>query len=50
VSPHADTRVAVLGGVGALLGTIVGSETKTVSWARVPLRGGGLALGLRISF
>src|SRR5579859_196921 len=39
-----------LGGVGALLGTIVGSETKTVSWARVPLRGGRPALGLRISF
>lgn len=50
VSPHTDTRVAVLGGLGALLGTILGSETKTVGWARVPLNGGGVALGLRVSF
>jgi hypothetical protein len=58
VLPHRDTRIAVLGGVGALLGTIVGSETKTASWTAVPLQrlqmgttpGGGLALGVRISF
>lgn len=58
VSPHLDTRVAVLGGVGALLGTIIGSETKTARWAPVrlerlnigPAPGGGLALGVRISF
>ncbi len=58
VSPHLDTRLAVFGLAGALLGTIVGSETKTVTWAPVhlerlnvgPAPGGGLALGLRITF
>lgn len=58
VSPRLDTRVAVLGGVGALLGAIVGSETKTRSWVPVHLErvgvspgpDGGLALGVRISF
>lgn len=58
VSPRLGTRVAVLSGLGLLLGTIVGSETKTATWARVPLRqlnvgtsqDGGLSLGLRISF
>ena len=47
-----------LGAVGVLLGTLVGSETKTTTWAPVPLArlnvgpapGGGLALGVRISF
>jgi len=58
VSPHLDTRLAVFGGAGLLLGTIVGSETKTATWAKVNLQrvsvsgtqDGGLALGLRISF
>ena len=58
VSPHLDTRIAVLGAVGALLGTIVGSATKTATWVAVPFKrvevgptpDGGLALGVRISF
>jgi len=59
VSPHLDTRLAILGGVGALVGLAVGSETKTEQWSRVPLArpvvgpapgGAGLALGVRISF
>lgn len=58
VSPHLDTRIAVLGGVGALVGLIVGSETRTHTWSRVPLErldvgpapGGGLSFGVRISF
>jgi hypothetical protein len=58
VSPDLDTRVAVLGFTGALLGTIVGAETKTAKWAPVHLErlqigsapDGGLALGVRISF
>jgi hypothetical protein len=58
VSPHMDTRIAVLGAVGALAGMIVGSVTKTATWVAVPLKrvevgptpDGGVALGLRISF
>lgn len=58
VSPQLDTRVAVLGFTGALLGTIIGSETKKVTWAPVhlerlrvgPATHGGLALGVRITF
>jgi len=58
VSPKVDTRIGVLAGVGILLGLIVGSETKTVTWSPVPLQrltvgstpNGGLALGVRISF
>jgi hypothetical protein len=58
VSPNLDTRVAVLGGVGALLGTMVGSETRKGTWAPVHLEGlnigpasnGGIVLGVRISF
>src|SRR6266699_516783 len=58
VSPKLDTRIAVLGLVGALAGVIVGSEAKTHTWSRVPLDrldvgpapGGGLAFGVRISF
>jgi len=58
VSPKVDTRIGVLAGVGFLLGIIVGSETKTVSWSSVPLQrltvgstpNGGLALGVRLSF
>lgn len=58
VSPHLGTRTAVLGVAGALLGTIVGSETKTATWTTVHRKrlnvgatpDGGLALGLRISF
>jgi hypothetical protein len=58
VSPEMGTRIEVLGMVGALLGTIVGSAAKTATWAPVDLQrlhvgatgDGGLALGLRISF
>lgn len=58
VSPHFNTRLTVLGIAGALLGTIVGSETRNVTWATVPLErlsvdatpNGGLALGVRIAF
>jgi len=58
VSPHLDTRLAVLGAAGTLLGVIAGSGEKKRSWVQVPLErlevgpapGGGLALGLRISF
>jgi len=58
VSPHLDTRLAVLGAAGALLGAIVGAETTTESWVRVSLQGvnlggtqdSGLALGVRIFF
>jgi hypothetical protein len=58
VSPNLDTRVAVLGGVGGLLGTIIGSETKKATWAPVhlerlnigPAPDGGMVLGVRISF
>ena len=58
VSPNLDTRLAVFGIVGVLLGTIAGSAEKTTSWVPVPLvrlnvgpaPGGGLALGVRISF
>lgn len=58
VSPKVDTRIGVLAGLGVLLGIIVGSETKIVSWSPVPLQrltvgstpNGGLALGVRISF
>jgi len=52
------TRIAVLGFTGALLGTIIGSETKRATWAPVhlerlnlgPAPDGGLALGVRITF
>lgn len=58
VSPHLDTRLAVLGVAGALLGAIVGAETTTAGWVRVPLeelhlgatQHSGLALGVRIFF
>ena len=58
VSPHVDTRVAVLGLTGLLLGTIIGSETKTAKWVILPLqrlnvggtRDGGVALAVSISF
>jgi hypothetical protein len=58
VSPDLDTRITVLGAVGALVGVIVGSETKKRTWAPVnlhrldvgPAPGGGLSLGVRISF
>ena len=58
VSPQLGTRLAVLGVVGTLLGVIAGSGEKKHSWEQVPLRrlevgpapGGGMALGLRISF
>lgn len=58
VSPRFDTRIAVLAGVGALVGVMVGSETKRRTWAPVSLErlavgpgpGGGLAVGVSISF
>jgi hypothetical protein len=58
VSPNLDTRLGVLSGVGALLGIIVGSETRSARWVPVPLRrlsigatqDGGLAFGVRIAF
>jgi len=58
VSPHLGTRLAVLRVVGTLLGVIAGSGEKKHSWVQVPLQrvevgptpGGGMALGLRISF
>lgn len=58
VSPHVDTRIAVLSGIGALLGAIAGSLTKTATWTTVPLQrlkvgplpDGGVALGVRLSF
>jgi hypothetical protein len=58
VSSKLDTRLAVLSGVGALVGAIVGSETKTSKWVPVqraqliagPGPAGGLALGVRVSF
>jgi len=58
ISPNLDTRIAVLGLVGALAGAIAGSETKTHTWSHVPLErlhvgaapGGGLAFGARIPF
>jgi hypothetical protein len=58
VSPHLDTRLAVFGTLGTLLGAIAGSGEKTHRWARVDLKrvhiapapSGGLALGFSISF
>jgi hypothetical protein len=58
VSPHLDTRLAVLGLVGTLAGAIAGAGEKTHSWVQVPLQrlevgptpGGGLALGVRLTF
>ena len=58
VSPHVATRIAVLGVVGALLGSIVGSGTRTTTWVTLPLErlnvgvtpDAGLALGARFSF
>lgn len=49
ISPSADTRMAVLGLTGAVLGAIVGSGTKSTSWIAVPLHGGA-AVGVSISF
>jgi hypothetical protein len=50
--------MGVLAGLGFVLGIIVGSETKTVTWSAVPLErltvgstpDSGLALGVRVSF
>jgi hypothetical protein len=58
VSPKVETRMGVLAGLALVVGIIVGSETKIVSWSPVPLQrltvgstpNGGLALGVRISF
>ena len=49
VSPNVDTRMAVLGLAGALVGTIIGAGTKTSSWVVVPLQN-KLALGVSVSF
>ena len=49
VSPHLETRINVLGGLGALVGIIAGSDTKKRWWMPVPLNG-GRAIGLSISF
>ena len=38
VLPDLDTRVAVLGVTGVLLGVIIGSETRTATWATVHLK------------
>ena len=58
VSPHVDTRMAVLGLTGAVLGAVAGSGTKRVRWTTVhlkqvlvaPTSDGGLALGFQIRF
>lgn len=58
VSPRVETRVEVLGLVGAFVGGIAGSMSKKVSWAPVQLEGvqvgrapdGGFAVGVRLSF
>ncbi|HET9384448.1 MAG TPA: hypothetical protein VFO67_04815 [Gemmatimonadales bacterium] len=58
VSPNVDTRIAVLGLTGAVLGVVVGSGAKRVTWITVHLQrstvgatsDGGLAFGLRIRF
>src|SRR5215510_3007542 len=58
VSPRLDKRIEVLSLAGALLGAIVGSTTRTTTWATVdlqrlnvgPTADGGLAFGVRISF
>ena len=58
VSPHLDKRLAVLGLVGTLAGAIAGAGEVKHRWVQVPLQrlqvgptpGGGMALGLRISF
>jgi len=58
VSPHLDTRLAVFGTLGTLLGAIAGSGEKTRRWVGVDLKrvhvapaaSGGLALGFNITF
>jgi hypothetical protein len=58
VSPHVGTRIAVLSLTGAVLGAVVGSETKRATWTTVHLRrimlaptsDGGLALGFQFRF
>ena len=58
VSPHVDTRIAVLSLTGAVLGAIVGSGARRVTWTTVhqkqvlvaPTSDGGLALGFQIRF
>ena len=49
VSPHLETRLTVLGGLGALVGVIAGAGAKKRWWMPVPLNG-GRAVGLSISF
>ena len=49
VSPNADTRMAVLGLAGAVLGTIIGAGTRTSSWVVVPMQH-EVAVGIRLSF
>jgi hypothetical protein len=49
ISPNLDTRMAVLGLTGAVLGAIVGAGAKSATWVAVPLRSGA-AVGIRLSF
>ena len=49
VSPSVDTRMAVLGVAGAVLGVIIGASTTTSSWVVVPMQH-DLAFGVRLSF
>ena len=48
-SPNLDTRMAVLGLTGAVLGAIVGAGAKSASWVAVPLHS-GVAVGVSLSF
>ena len=56
--PRLDTRVAVLSVAGLLVGTIVGSATKTATWSPVQLQrvtvgatpDGGVLVGVSFSF
>jgi hypothetical protein len=49
ISPNLDTRMAVLGLTGAVLGAIVGAGAKSASWVAVPLHS-GVAVGVSLSF
>jgi hypothetical protein len=49
ISPNLDTRMAVLGLTGALLGGIVGAGAKSATWVAVPLHS-GVAVGISLSF
>jgi len=49
ISPNLDTRMAVLGLTGAVLGAIVGAGAKSASWVAVPLHS-GVTVGVSLSF